>query len=293
MNIVIFGNKGLLGSYLSEYLKNQGENVFGADKEINIVQYRITKMFLNQIKDKIDIIINCAAYTDVPKAELETEKVKVNFINHFAVGVLSRLAKERKAHLIHFSTDFVFSGNKNTPYVETDTTDPINFYGDSKRRGENSLRKKRGYYPNHTIFRLQWLYWDNPKTFFMKLLEKAKENNTLKIVNDEIGSPSSVKFVSEIVSSLIREKNLSVLKGKIFHITHDNYCSRYESAKYFLEKMGINIPIEPLENYIDPLVKRPKYGVLDNSALKYLMGKSLGTWEEDVDNFISCLKNAK
>ncbi len=286
MRVYIAGGKGLLGSYLTKYLIDKGEDVISVDREVNILNYSMVRSSVLNIP--IDIIINCAAYTNVPGAEINRKEASRN--NIFAVGVLGKISLEKKALMVHFSTDFVFDGLSKIPYKETDSPDPLSFYGFTKYMGERALKKKLKYTNNFLIFRLQWLYGNNPKTFFMKVLEKAKKGEPIGIVDDEFGSPTSVKFVTEsLYEILFKRGDISNFKGKIYHLTHEDYCSRYESAKYFLEKMELPAEIVPVYN-IEDTVKRPKFGVLDSTLLKESFNVPLKSWKEDVDDFIRELK---
>lgn len=285
MRVLITGSKGLLGSFLSQFLKKNGIEVIEADRpEYNIISINsVTKLF-NPDKH-IDFLINCAAYTDVPKAE--TDKKSAYFLNAQACGILARVCSDNKTHLIHFSTDFVFDGTKNSPYLENDITNPLNYYGLTKLHGENIIKKNIS---NFTIFRLQWLFGHSNKTFFSKLLEKSKKEKQLKIITDEIGSPCSVEFVSTFIHRYItlpQEINL----GQIYHLTHNNHCSRYDCAKYFLGKIkwkGELIPV--LTTDFKDTVTRPKFGAMNNSKLSNHLGANLMAWESDIDVFLGNLQ---
>jgi len=290
MKVVVIGSLGLLGKELVKTLKNKGFQVLEADlPNYDLICYNsIGKLFWDN-KD-IDCVINCAAYTDVSGAEKESEKTKVHCINVNGVLTLGQLCFSQNIKLIHFSTDFVFDGTSEIPYKENDIKNPLNFYGKSKLMGEEILLKGFSGVNNlFTIFRLQWLFGNNPKTFFNKILKKAYLGDELDIVEDEFGSPCSVAFVSNVVTNfLLKNKKF---KNEVFHLTHDDYCSRYECAKYFLDKMGY-FKIHPIYNAVMD-VARPKFGVMNNTKLKKCLKSSLGSWKEDIDAFAKELRNAK
>lgn len=297
MKVLILGSKGLLGSYLSKYLKNKNVDVTEADlPEYNACSYHsLIKLFQiapDQPYIKYDYLINCVAYTDVAKAE-EDQK-KAYYLNVVVVGVLATLCLNFKSHLIHFSTDFVFDGLGKKPYKEFYPTHPVNYYGVTKLEGENLLIKRFGQKKNFTIFRLQWLFGLNDKTFFMKLWNKSLSNDSTEvaIVSDEIGYPCSVAYVSEIIYGCLTRKDFRSFRGRIFHLSHGGLpCSRYECAKYFLEKMESPLKVVPiLTNNIDS-VKRPKYSALCTKRLCRSLHKwKLPSWKEDLDYFIEELK---
>ena len=278
MRILITGASGLLGSSLTEKLRSENFNVVATDiAECNVISYTSVRSNLSK---KFDFLINCVAYTDVPQAEVD--KRAAYYLNAQSCGILARVCADNNTHLIHFGTDFIFDGKKESPYIEEDAPNPLNYYGTSKLNGENVLKKNMD---NYTIFRLQWLFGQSNKTFFSKILERSKTSDTLKIVDDEIGSPCSVDFISEVICKYLLLE--SRRPGETYHLTHNNFCSRYECAKYFLNKTnwaGNLIPISSSE--VSDGISRPKFGAMNNSKLSKNLAVDLGSWESDIDNFI-------
>jgi dTDP-4-dehydrorhamnose reductase len=288
MRVAISGTKGLLGSQIKNTLLNNNFQVLDFSRpEYDITDELAIKDFFN--KNKFDIFINCAAFTDVPKSEVDPDNCLKT--NSTGVGYLSDFCAKQNIFLIHFSTDFVFDGNARNPYVESDTVNPLNYYGYSKLVGENNLQIKMAENKknNFCIFRIQWLYGDNQKNFFQKILQVAKKGSEISLVSDEYGSPCSSFFISQVILKVIEKNNLNKLRGGIFHLTHNNACSRYTCGRYFLNKLGFN-NVNAVSGIPDNGLKRPKYGVLNNSELSNLLGISLGTWEEDLDDYILFLK---
>lgn len=286
MKIAITGSSGLLGSKLKNFLKEKGFDVLVGDRpNVNIASYESMKKFLSP---EIKYLFNCAAFTDVPLAE--EDRKQAYLVNAQATGILAKVCLEYNIHLVHFSTDFVFDGKSNVPYKESDETNPVNYYGLSKLHGERIIQKKMKDTQKYTIFRLQWLYGDNAKTFFSKILSVAKQGKTLNIVSDEIGSPCSVQYVSDVVYRCFFKKDPRKLKGKIFHLTHNDYCSRYQCGKYFLDKMGFENSATPVSDIPQGKVNRPKFGALDNTELKLILNGRLGTWKKDLDDYIADLQ---
>ena len=134
------------------------------------------------------------------------------------------------------------------------------------------------------------MFGNNPKTFFSKILKRALNGEHLEIVDDEFGSPCSVSFVSNLISQFILEKKQ--FNNQIYHLTHDDYCSRYDCGKYFLEKMGFNNKISPIRD-IPMDVARPKFGVMDNTKLRSFMGVSLKSWKNDIDDLVREITDVK
>lgn len=289
MKIAITGSSGLLGSKLKKFFKEKGFEIIVGDRpDFNIASYESMKKFLSP---DIKYLFNCAAFTDVPLAE-ENQK-QAYLVNTLAAGILAKVCLEYNIHLVHFSTDFVFDGESKIPYTESDETNPVNYYGLSKLLGERAIQKKMKDRGKYTIFRLQWLYGDSDKSFFSKILSVAKQGKTLTIVSDEIGSPCSVQYVSDAVYRALFKKDPRKLRGEIFHLTHNDYCSRYQCGKYFLEKMGFSNIVTPINDLPQGKVSRPKFGALDNNKLKILLNGRLGTWKKDLDDYINELQLQK
>jgi len=286
MKIAITGARGLLGSRLKSYLEEKDFEIITGDRQdCNIASYESMKKFLDP---SIKYLFNCAAFTDVPKAEEDQKQAYL--INASASGILARVCLEYNIHLVHFSTDFVFDGTSNTPYTELDDTNPVNYYGLSKLHGERAIQKKMKDNPKYTIFRLQWLFGNSDKTFFNKILSVARQGKPLTIVSDEIGSPCSVSYISDVVYRAFFKKDPRKLKGKIFHLTHNDFCSRYQCGKYFLEKMGFKDCVTPVKDLPQGSLARPKFGALDNTKLKMILSGRMGAWKKDLDNYIEEIK---
>jgi len=289
MLIAISGSTGLLGSELKNKLTKLGNTIVEYNRPLDISSKENQSTFFNKHKN-LDLFINCAAYTDVPGAE--DNKISSYVINAAALNNLVINCKKHEAHLIHFSTDFVFNGRNNKPYIEKDEVDPINYYGWSKLEGEQNIvffGMACGWH-DYTIFRLQWIYGNNTKNFFQKILHAAEGKKEIKLVDDEFGSPCSAKFISNTISDIL-DKGLFEFKGGTYHLTHDNSCSRFDCGKRFLNSLGYN-SISRINNLPEGKVSRPKYGVLNNSKLVKVLEKKLGTWEEDLDLYITEIKNA-
>ncbi|MHC5145274.1 MAG: SDR family oxidoreductase, partial [Planctomycetota bacterium] len=181
-SITILGGRGMLGSDLADVGRQRGLTVKVFDlPEFDLTDHQQAAGIVSQS----EVMINCAAYTNVEKAESESELA--NQVNGHAVGHLGQLAKQNGIPLVHISTDFVFDGRKKTPYVETDPTHPVSVYGSSKLLGETLLGESGS---KHCIVRVQWTYGKGGTNFVTKITEAAKTRDVLSVVDDQIGSPT-------------------------------------------------------------------------------------------------------
>ena len=194
--ILLFGKKGQLGSNLVHLL--QGEKLFAYDfPEINFTEPDEITRLIDEIKP--GLILNAAAYTDVDGAESDPRTAKK--VNGTTVGILAEKAKEHKAGFIHYSTDFVFNGLKGIPYIENDKPDPVNVYGASKLMGEE---KTISVDDSYLIFRLSWVYSISHSCFVTKVLGWARQQETLRIVDDQVSNPTWAKLVAEKTVEIIQ-----------------------------------------------------------------------------------------
>ena len=233
----------------------------------------------------VDVIINMAAYTDVDKAEQEEERSYQ--INQLGAKVLATWAMESKCKLIHISTDFVFSGRKKSPYLTTDSTGPLNVYGKSKLAGENEILKIN---PElSSIIRTSWLYSQFRKNFVRTMLRLMSERESLNIVNDQIGSPTSTHSVVDLIFAMLKKSDFS----GIYHWSDIGSISWYEFAiavQNMARELGIlttSIPIQPISSEKYPTkALRPKYSVLDVSLAKDKFNVVPHAWNERLRHVI-------
>jgi len=226
-----------------------------------------------------DVILNCAAYNLVDKAEEEPgTAMKVN-----AEGpqVLARAAKDCGARLVHFGSDYVFDGQKQDGlYTEEDAPNPLNEYGRSKLRGEELVRSES---EDFLIFRLSWVYGDGTQNFLHKLLGWASDKDYLSIVCDEFSVPTCTYTVADVTLRAL-EKGLT---GGIFHLTDSGYCSRYEWARLALRLAGINKFIRPVGmSGFDLPATRPGFSAMSNTRVSESLGISIPSWEDSLGAFM-------
>ena len=227
---------------------------------------------------KPDVIINCAAYNLVDKAEQEREKVFA--VNAAGPKYLARAAGKHRAVLVHFGSDYVFDGTKeNGLYTEDDPTNPLNEYGKSKLSGEDLAGETGG---NFLVFRLSWVYGDGQQNFIYKLAEWAKRSEYLKIACDEFSVPTAADTVVDIT---LRSLDAGI-RG-LYHLTNTGFCSRYEWATFIIKQLGIQKFIRPVSMDIFNLpAKRPKFSAMSNARLSDVLNVSIPAWEQAVEAFL-------
>jgi len=273
--VLITGANGQLGFDFRRILDSIGVEYIATDyKELDITQKDLVFDF---IKSKgFDLIINCAAYNDVDKAEDDVNNCYK--LNSFAPHYLSQAAKEVKATFITYSTDFVFDGSKNAPYTENDKPNPLSTYGKSKLEGENLVLEE---YDRSIVIRTSWLFGINNKNFNIQVLNWAKNSKELKIVDDQVSSPT-YSFDLAYFSLVLLEKNLFGL----FHFSNDGVASKYDQALYLLNKIGWDGVIHRGKtSEFNLKAKRPSYSKLDSSKIEEIVGVKIPTWQSGIDRW--------
>jgi dTDP-4-dehydrorhamnose reductase len=276
VRIAILGGRGMLGTDLTKICRQQGFNVEVFDlKESN---FDITNS--HQLKEAVDTaktIINCAAYTDVNGAESEAELAYQ--VNAEAVGRLGAFVKEADAWLLHISTDFVFDGKLDRPYLETDTPNPINEYGKTKLAGEQLLAQSGC---RHCIIRVEWTYGSAGNNFISKLIQRAKTDKKLEVVDDQIGSPTATTEVAKVICELLRIKPTD-----LFHFASAGYAGRYEMAKFIFDKLSMDVNLLPCKtsDYVTA-AERPLNSRFDCSKIQALIGEPVEPWQGPLERFL-------
>jgi len=237
-------------------------------------------------KIRPDIVIHTAAWTDVDGCELD--KNKAYEINSEGTENVAIACEENGAMLVYLSTDFVFDGKKRRAYKETDKARPINIYGDSKFLGEETIRR---IWPKHFILRTSWLYGRNGKNFVDTIIEKAAGEKELKIVDDQVGSPTYTKDLAKAIHELLNKiftgYGLRVTGYGIYHISNSGSTSWYEYAKAILKLAGSDTKVIPISSKeLDRPAKRPAMSVLDNSKFEKFTGYAMRNWKEALKEYI-------
>jgi dTDP-4-dehydrorhamnose reductase len=272
--IAILGGRGMLGTDLARICEQQGFNV----EVFDLPEFDITNS--RQLKEAVDAaktIVNCAAYTNVDGAESEAELAYR--VNAEAVGRLGAFVKEADAWLLHISTDFVFDGKLDRPYLETDTPNPINEYGKTKLAGEQLLAQTGC---RHCIMRIEWTYGLAKDNFVTKIIQKSKTDKKLKIVDDQIGSPTATAEVAKVICELLRIK-----PADFFHFASAGYVSRYEMAKFIFDNLSIDVTLLPCKtsDYVSAAV-RPLNSRFDCSKIEALLNEPIEPWQVPLERFL-------
>jgi|TARA_B100000787_G_scaffold168870_1_gene158568 dTDP-4-dehydrorhamnose reductase len=265
--ILVTGKNGQLGKSIQKLIKNTEQTnkfIFVGREELDLSnESMITRYFKD---NSFDIIINCAAYTQVDKAE-EEQKL-ANQVNNLAVSQLAQIAKNQQAKLIHISTDYVFDGKNNKPYKETDRTNPISVYGKTKLAGEKAIQEILP--TNATIIRVSWMYSEYGNNFVKTMLRIGKERDEINVINDQIGSPTYATDLAKVILQAIKYKNLKKENQitQIYHYSNEGKISWYEFAKEIFKIAKVDCKVNPIVSEDYPaLAKRPKIVLMNKSKI--------------------------
>ncbi|WP_413852915.1 dTDP-4-dehydrorhamnose reductase [Candidatus Ruminimicrobium bovinum] len=276
MKILIAGGSGQLAKeFILEFEKRNINFLAPNEKEFDVTNKKNIETVVSSYKP--DIILNCSAYTDVENSSLN--KNLSYLINRDAVAYLAEQAKITNAKFIHFSTDYVFDGKKQCPYIETDKTNPLNDYGQSKLEGETEALK----YNNSLIFRLSWLIGNGKQNFLYKLSGWTKKFKTINVSCDEISVPT---FAFDVVKYVLMatDKNLTGL----YHLPNSGSASRYELALEFIKNMKIPVEIKPVPMSSFPTkAVRPLYSVMSNKKISEQLNVNIPDWKTSLKYFVS------
>ena len=263
MRILVTGKNGQLGKSIQKIVYEENSNsqnannfVFVGREELDLSdENNINNYFDNN--DRFDIIINCAAYTAVDKAEEEQELA--NQVNHLAVQQLAEISNKHKTKLMHISTDYVFDGESDEPYTETDKTNPINVYGKTKLAGEKALQEVMS--TNAIIIRTSWLYSEYGNNFVKNMLKLGKERDELNVVSDQIGSPTYATDLAKAILEIINNKNYhnKEQSTEVYHYSNEGEISWYEFTKGIFKIAKVDCKVNPIttEQYPTP-AQRPR-----------------------------------
>jgi len=281
LNVLVTGSKGQVGSELKVLSSNYAYNFFFTDrKELDIGSQESINDFIEV--HSINIIINCAAYTAVDKAE--TEEALANKINYKAVHYLAEVAQEKSIKLIHLSTDYVFDGTNFKPYVEEDETNPNSVYGQTKLRGEEALKKINPL--NSLIIRTSWVYSSFGANFVKTMLRLGKERDTLEVVVDQVGTPTYARDLAKMILDILPKIENSEVE--IYHYSNEGVLSWYDFAKEIMRMAQRECQVTPIESNAYPTpAKRPHYSLLNKRKIKDKFNIQIPFWKDSLDN---CLK---
>jgi dTDP-4-dehydrorhamnose reductase len=280
MKILVTGGKGQLGMDCVQVLRESHEVLAIDIDELDITRLADLEALVQKFMP--NLIINCAAYTQVDNCEIE-RKLAWN-VNVMGTENLVKCSENQGGRLIHISTDYVFDGTKKIPepYVEKDKPNPVSYYGITKYESEKVVRKGAD---RHVILRPAWMYGINGHNFLKTMLKLALNNpeNEIRVVNDQYGSPTWAYGLALQIQRIIDTD-----AGGIYHATAEGYCTWFELAEYFLKKMQVPHTIIPCTSEEFPTrAKRPKNSILENRHLKEKGINIMSQWQDDIDAFVS------
>ena len=286
MKILITGCNGQLGNELQLLEKNYPNHQWlNTDvEELDITNQLAVNQFVAE--NKVDGIVNCAAYTAVDKAE--SDRQLATALNTEAPAYLAAAIEKRGGWLLHISTDYVFDGTNHTPYVETDTPCPDSVYGSTKLAGEMGVMK---FCRKTMIIRTGWLYSTFGNNFVKTMLRLGRERDKLGVVFDQVGTPTYAHDLAQAIMTAIEQG----VKPGIFHFSDEGVCSWYDFAKAIHRMAGINrCQVRPLhtEEYPTP-ASRPHYSVLDKTKIKQTYGIVIPQWEESLQKCLERMEASK
>ena len=283
MKIVLFGKDGQLGWELQRTLPVLGEVISLGRSEVDVSDLGSIEQTLKELKP--NLVINASAYTEVDRAEAEPGLAMK--INAAAPGVMSETARKLDSVFLHYSTDYVFDGASNIPYTENGQTNPLNVYGQSKLVGEQNIQQAGDAY---LILRTSWVYSLRGNSFVNKVLGWARKNQTLKIVSDQVSSPTWARILAEITGLTIAQNKVDFLqtireRRGVYHLAGSGYTSRYEWAKEILandpnREEQLTHTLEPgLTSDFPTPATRPLFSALDCTLFRETFSLQMPAWD--------------
>ena len=288
MKILVTGKNGQLGRSIQKLISNFNHHKFTLTgrEELDLSSSEsITEYF--DIHSQFDIIINCAAYTAVDRAEEEADLA--DQVNHLAVKQLAKFANSQNTKLIHISTDYVFDGQNESPYLESDYPNPINVYGKSKLLGERAILKAMT--NNAVIIRTSWVYSEFGKNFVKTMLQLGSEKNEINVVSDQTGSPTYASDLAEAILNIISNDNFikKIFPTEIYHLSNSGETVWSSFAKEIFKLANLKCKVINIRSEKYPVAaNRPKNSTLNNTKVVKNFRINLKSWTESLER---CLKN--
>ena len=275
MKVFVTGANGQLGYDVMKRLESEGSDCVGTDIEsLDITNEKQVKKVISEYNP--DVVIHCAAYTAVDKAE--DEKELCYSVNVLGTKYIAQACKETDTKMLYISTDYVFDGEGDQPFEVTDKPNPINYYGQTKYEGELEVRN---ILEKYFIVRISWVFGINGNNFVKTMLKLGKEREEISVVADQIGSPTYTYDLAELLIEMIKTN-----KYGIYHATNEGYCSWYEFACEIFKQARIDIKVNPIntEDYPTKAI-RPK-----NSRMNKNILNKLESWESALNHYINHIK---
>jgi len=281
--VLVTGQNGQLGQSLKSLVPqySQYQFTFTARDELDLSSSQSINSYFE--KNKFDLIINCAAYTAVDKAEEQQELADA--INHLAVKQLAEISQKNNSILIHISTDYVFDGANCRPYIENDPINPQNTYGLTKLKGEQAIQKTDC---DAIIIRTSWVYSEYGNNFVKTMLRLGADRDQLNVIFDQIGSPT---YATDLATSILtiadslnnNQSGFQNEKLALYHFSNEGICSWYDFAKAIFEHSNTQCEVFPIEtkDYPTP-AKRPQYSVLNKAKIKQKYQLNIPYWKDSL-----------
>lgn len=281
-NILVTGANGQLGSEFNALQKSfpNYQFLFASRQELSIEdEASVAKYFATHA---IDCCINCAAYTAVDKAEAEQEQAIA--INATAVGNLAAICHQQESLFIHFSTDYVFNGQAKQPYKETDTTHPVNFYGQTKLQGEQAAMANN---PHAILIRTSWVYSHFGKNFVKTMLRLMSEKESIGVVADQFGCPT---YAHDLAAAVMQIITFGKFSPGIYHYCNEGIISWHEFATAIKELSGKACVVNAIQTSAYPTpAARPHYSALATNKIQEALGVSVLPWKESLQNCLQLI----
>lgn len=280
-NVLVTGSNGQVGSEIRAFHDEYPYNFFFTDRAtLDITDTAAIEKFIEE--NKIDTIINCAAYTAVDKAE--SDEANADAINHLAVKNFALTCKQKNIKLIHISTDYVFDGKNYKPYIETDATAPNGVYGATKLKGEEALLHVGP--KNSIIIRTSWVYSSFGANFVKTMLRLGREKEVLGVIYDQVGTPTYARDLAKTILEIL--PHIKNEKTEIYHYSNEGVTSWYDFAKEIMRMAKLPCKINPIETKEYPTpAQRPHYSLLNKSKIKNEFGITISYYKDSLDE---CLK---
>lgn len=282
MKILVTGSYGQLGRALERELADDSEieAIFTDYDTLDITDAETVRHFLEE--HPVDVIVNCAAYTAVDKAESDVERARQ--VNTMAPGVLGKAAQRSGAKVIHVSTDYVFGGDNCRPYCEYDEPAPNSVYGRTKLAGESMLKAACH---GAVIIRTAWLYSEDGGNFVKTMLRLADERDEIRVVSDQIGTPTYAGDLAAAIHAILRAPQWT---PGVYHFTDEGVASWYDFAKVIMEMAGKDVKVVPVDTKDYPTAaNRPAYSVLSKNKIKKTYGIAIPYWQDSLRKCIAAL----
>lgn len=281
---LVLGSQGQLGREIHSL--NPENFTYLNRMELDLANFQAVQKYFDT--HHYDMIINCAAYTAVDKAEGDSEVADI--INHKFVRLLAEIAKVYHTSLIHISTDYVFNGHHYTPYSETDIANPTTVYGETKRDGELAFIEVNP--QNSIIIRTSWVYSSFGNNFVKTMFRLGKEREELGVIYDQVGTPTYAKDLAKTIIAL--SKKLQNKDVEIYHYSNEGACSWYDFAQAIFDYSTINCKVNALQTHEYPTpAQRPPYSILHKTKIKNQFSIEIPHWQKSLKECIDVLKKEK